>query len=53
MEGADSADSLMVLAVVLPGTGVWPYHKVSEENFKRAGYVLPGIAGIGLVLEAL
>ena len=41
--------------VVLPGTltGVWLYHRISEMNFKRACFVLLGIAGIGLLVKAL
>jgi uncharacterized membrane protein YfcA len=43
------------IPVVLPGTltGIWLYHRVSEENFKRACYILLAIAGVGLVIKAL
>jgi uncharacterized protein len=40
---------------VLPGTllGIWIYHRISEVDFKRACFLLLGIAGIGLVVKAL
>jgi len=48
--------TMMALSVpvVLPGTltGVWLYNRISELNFKRACFLLLGIAGVGLVLNA-
>jgi uncharacterized membrane protein YfcA len=46
---------ILMIPVVLPGTllGVWLYHKVSEVAFKRACFILLGIAGIGLLVKAL
>jgi uncharacterized membrane protein YfcA len=45
----------LMIPVVLPGTltGVWLYHRVSELNFKRACFILLGIAGVGLLIKAL
>jgi hypothetical protein len=34
-------------------TGVWLYHRVSELDFKRACFILLGIAGVGLLIKAL
>ena len=49
--------TLLALTVpaVLPGTltGVWLYHRISEIDFKRACYILLGIAGVGLLVKAL
>jgi uncharacterized membrane protein YfcA len=44
----------LTIPVVLPGTltGVWLYHRISELDFKRACFLLLGIAGIGLVVKA-
>ena len=45
----------LMIPVVLPGTltGVWLYHRVSELDFKRACFILLGIAGVGLLIKAL
>jgi uncharacterized membrane protein YfcA len=45
----------LAIPIVLPGTliGVWLYHRVSELEFKRACFILLGIAGLGLLLKAL
>ena len=44
-----------MIPVVLPGTltGVRLYHRVSELDFKRACFILLGIAGVGLLIKAL
>ena len=45
----------LMIPVVLPGTltGVWLYHRVSELDFKRACFILLGLAGVGLLIKAL
>ena len=45
----------LMIPAVLPGTltGVWLYHRVSELDFKRACFILLGIAGVGLLIKAL
>ena len=44
----------LTIPVVLPGTltGVWLYNRISELDFKRACFVLLGIAGVGLIVKA-
>jgi uncharacterized membrane protein YfcA len=45
----------LMIPVVLPGTltGVWLYRRISELDFKRACFILLGIAGVGLLIKAL
>ena len=45
----------LMIPVVPPGTltGVWLYHRISELDFKRACFILLGIAGVGLLIKAL
>jgi uncharacterized membrane protein YfcA len=45
----------LMIPVVLPGTltGVWLYNRISELDFKRACFILLGIAGVGLLIKAL